>query len=249
MAGRLSRRDLNKDRSTLIFAAAIGIAVLSHALAISQELPKALVRHSSWDFGYLPQKSEATHLFYLQNTGSAPLSIEEIKPGCACTSVSEIEDAIAPGDSVAIAVTFKSGRYRHRVKKVTKVYTDDPETPVQRLQIAANVVKDEDETGAVSVRPRKLELEMDRESADPAVDTIMVLNSGSDSMTVVVMHSSDGIVDRVEAPEFVAPGCSSVILVHLSRELEIDRDSGPSVTLGLIGSDTTIVTVPIEIED
>ena len=211
--------------------------------------PRALVRSDSWDFGYLLQKSEVSHVFYLCNVGSAPLPVTEIKPGCSCTSVSEVERPIAPGDSVAVVVTFKSGRYHGRVKKTTKVHTDDPETPVQRLHILARVVKPEEPTGNISVAPRKL-VWRERDIRDAVVaDTLKIANHTEDSAMVAMPHVAAGVISETSRPPAVAPEGEIAIPLRLSETFDWETEQGLSVTFTVVGRDTTIVTVPIEIKD
>ena len=227
----------------------IGVLFAGQNYGFAEGSPRAVVRSPSWDFGYLPQKSEVSHLFYLYNTGSAPLSVTKIESGCSCTSVSELDHPIAPGDSAAIVVTFKSGRYRHRVKKTTKIHTDDPETPVCSLRILANVVKRKEATGDVWVRPPKLTWRINKTIITVDTNSLKISNNGMDSLAVAVLHVPEGIVDRIESPERVAPGQEVELQLRPSKELIPGKTDGLSITLAFAGRETTIVTVPIEMKD
>lgn len=188
-------------------------------------------------------------MFYLYNTGSAPLSVTKIESGCSCTSVSRLNRPIPPGDSAAIVITFKSGRYHHQVKKTTKIHTNDPETPVHHLRIMANVVKRGEATGDVRVRPPELSWRINNATITVDADTLKISNNGTDSLTIAVLHVPQGIVDRIESPERVAPGQEVELNMQLSRESIPKKADGLSITLAFAGRETTIVTVPIKMED
>jgi len=223
-----------------------GISAGGHA---ADSAPRATVSSDSWEFGYVPQKSEVNHTFYLHNTGSAPLSVTEIKPGCSCTSVSKVDRPIAPGDSVAVVVTFKSGRYQGRVKKTTKVHTDDPETPVQPLHILARVVKPEDPTGNISVTPRKLAWRVEDTEGTTFTYALKIASHDADSVAVTMRHAAPGVVGQIPDRGAIAPGQEIAIPLSVSKTVDGETARGLSVTLAFVGRDTTIVTVPIEIRD
>ena len=110
------------------------IFITCWAIVLAGDNSDSDVPASEWDFGYLPQKSEVNHTFYINNLDSKPLTVTKINAGCSCTSTSEIKDPIAPGDSAAIVITLKSGRYRGKIKKTTEVYTDDLANPMQKAR-------------------------------------------------------------------------------------------------------------------
>ncbi len=43
--------------------------------------PKLTIPNSIFDFGYVPQNSEISHVFWLHSTGSDSLKIISVKPG------------------------------------------------------------------------------------------------------------------------------------------------------------------------
>ncbi|MFH1686316.1 MAG: DUF1573 domain-containing protein [bacterium] len=199
-----------------------------------------------WDFGYVPQKAEVSHTFYLHNDSDAPLNVSKIKAGCSCTSTSEINEPIAPGDSAAIEVTFKSGRYKGTVTKTTKVYTDENEAETFRLAIKANVVKNLADAQPIAIEPMHLKAYARDDQVRLAVDTIVVTNSGADSVTVDVLAASAGLeLDRL--PKIVGPGSRVGIPVGV-RAVPSDDSDWLSATLLVIGRDTTRVTIPVQIE-
>ncbi len=241
-------RDSNIWNHVFLTALIIGIFFAGQSSVSAQDKPQAVIKSAPWNFGYVPQKSEVSHRFYLYNVGSSPLSVLKIKAGCSCTSVSKIEQAIAPGDSAAIVVTFKSGRYRGRVKKTTKVYTDDPEASVYHLPIMANVVKEGEPTDDVSVTPQKLTWKMNNGIIEVDVDTLRITNNGASILAAIVLHAPEKIVSEINLPRSIAPAEAIDLILHISKEPMPGELGWLSTTLAFAGPDTTVITIPIEIE-
>lgn len=216
--------------------------------APAQEITDSVLNERTRDFGYLPQKSEVNHRFYIHNTGTAPLNVEKIKAGCSCTSVSKIDKPIAPGDSAAVDITFKSGRYLGKVKKTTEVYIKDREKPLYELHIKADVIKQGEEPGAVRVEPEKLKWEIKSQENPIAMDSLMLVNNGPDSLTVSILHLPDTIVNQVYYPETIGPKERKNLILQIEGESLKGKAKGNSITVAFYSKDTTIVTVPIEIK-
>ncbi len=241
-------RDSASRSCSFLTALIIGFFFAGHHPVSAQDGPHAVVESAPWNFGYLLQKSEVSHRFYLHNVGSAPLSVSKIKAGCSCTTVSRIEQPIAPGDSAAIIVTFKSGRYHGRVKKATEVHTDDPETPVHHLRIMSNVVRPGEPTGDVSVMPQKLTWKIDNGIITGDADTLRIANNGADVLAVAVVHAPEETVTRIDFPRRVAPGEAADLILHISQEPMPAESGWLSTTLAFAGQDTTVITISIEIK-
>lgn len=72
------------------------------------------------DFGSIDQSGKATHTFKFKNTGEADLIIQEAKGSCGCTVPDYPKQAIKPGESGEIEVSFDpQGRPGTQMKNVT----------------------------------------------------------------------------------------------------------------------------------
>jgi hypothetical protein len=241
-------RDSNIWSHGSLTALLTGIFFAGQSCVLAQDKPQTVVKSAPWNFGYILQKSEVSHRFYLYNVGSSPLSVLKIKAGCSCTSVSEIERPIAPGDSAAVAVTFKSGRYHGSVKKTTKVYTDNPEASIHHLPIMANVVKAGEPTDDVSVTPQKLTWKIDNEIIESDTDTLRITNNGAGILAAIIMHSPEELVTEMDLPRSIAPAEAADLILHISKEPIPGESKGLSTTIAFVGQDTTFITIPIEIK-
>jgi hypothetical protein len=90
--------------------------------------PQAAIGETSFDFGKIYEDRALTHTFMIRNTGTAPLTIHDVDPDCACT-VASYDKTIAPGGQGSITLTIKPFSVLHQFKKEAKVTLNDPERP------------------------------------------------------------------------------------------------------------------------
>jgi len=48
--------------------------------------PQLTIPEAVFDFGYVPQNSTISHIYWLHSTGTDTLKITEVRPGCGCTA-------------------------------------------------------------------------------------------------------------------------------------------------------------------
>ncbi len=101
------------------------------ARAVGTE-PRATIKETTFDFGKIFEDRALTHTFMVENTGSAPLRVEDVDPDCACT-VASYDKTIPPGREGAITLTIKPFSVIHQFKKETKIRLNDPERPMLQL--------------------------------------------------------------------------------------------------------------------
>ena len=94
--------------------------------------PVATIKETTFDFGKIFEDRALTHTFMVENTGSAPLTVEDVDPDCACT-VASYDKTIPPGREGAITLTIKPFSVIHQFKKEAKVRLNDPERPMVQL--------------------------------------------------------------------------------------------------------------------
>jgi len=114
----------------LLWAGAIAWGVLP--IPAAGAAPHAAIRETSFDFGKIYEDRALTHTFVIQNTGAAPLNIEDVDPDCACT-VPSYDKSIPPGGQGNITLTIKPFSVIHQFKKETKVRINDPNQPMLNL--------------------------------------------------------------------------------------------------------------------
>ncbi|MCH9032784.1 MAG: hypothetical protein IIB00_11085 [candidate division Zixibacteria bacterium] len=72
------RTDMMKIKAKLLTAVIIASLL---CLAIAQAEPNLTIPNSKFDFGFAPQNSKLTHVFWLKSTGTDSLFIDKIVPG------------------------------------------------------------------------------------------------------------------------------------------------------------------------
>jgi hypothetical protein len=232
----------------LLAAGLFSLLVFSGRVTFCEDFSDARP-YSFYDFGYLPQKTKVSHTFYVYNTGPDSLRVSRIASGCSCTSASEINRPIPPGDSAAVTVTFKSGRYHHKVQKTTKVYTDDAVAPVRHLRIAAFVYKKGEEIGPVSITPPILTCKIEKGVICPALDTLCITNPGDRDMKIEIEHYPRELIEKATVLYSISPGDTAHVVLEVLPKTFDAEPEGLSLTLVLTGKDTTRVTVPLELEN
>lgn len=93
-----------------------------------------------WDFGEIEEGVQATHVFAFKNSGSTQAQLQNVRASCGCTTPRWTREAIAPGKTGEIEVTYNSkGRPGPFTKSIT-VTTDTAKsaTPII-LTIKGNV--------------------------------------------------------------------------------------------------------------
>lgn len=116
-----------------------GPAAAQDAAAPAGGTPAIVFDESAHDFGDQPQNAALKHTFTFKNTGDATLKIEKVRTTCGCTAALASEKEIPPGGSGKIDVTFKIGSRGGKKQKAVKVYTNDPTTPMVKLDVIATV--------------------------------------------------------------------------------------------------------------
>lgn len=114
---------MSKGRSKyLLLIASVGVLIFSLVLKYGKGSPaevpaelevsntpaltNILINDKAHDIGKVPAADEASTEFVIHNTGSTDLYIDRVEVSCTCTSGDVTQDAISPGDSVKVKVTY-----------------------------------------------------------------------------------------------------------------------------------------------
>lgn len=93
---------------------------------------------SNFDFGNIKKGSKVNHVYEVTNTGTNPLIISEVKPGCGCTAPDFTKEPIMPGKKGKITLSFDSSNFDGAVNKYADVFANVEKAPV-KLTFNANV--------------------------------------------------------------------------------------------------------------
>jgi hypothetical protein len=101
----------------MLKALGIIIAGLLTLASFASAGPLLTLSEERFDFGYVPQNSKVSHLFWLHNTGDLDLKIVKVTPGCGCTQAPLDKEIVPPGDSARLEIIFSTRLYFNNVSK------------------------------------------------------------------------------------------------------------------------------------
>lgn len=100
--------------------------------------PVITFKETEFDFGDIKQGEKVEHTFEFTNTGEADLLISTARASCGCTVPEFTEEAVKPGKSGKIKVTFNSaGKKGPTTKTITVVCNTANENEI--LTIKTNI--------------------------------------------------------------------------------------------------------------
>lgn len=112
----------------------------------ANEFPVMTFEETSFDFGTIQEGEVVEHTFTFTNTGDAPLVLTAAKGSCGCTVPTWPREAIAPGETGEMLVSFNS-RGRKNVQNKSVRITANTKSGTETIRIKANVVPAEATSG------------------------------------------------------------------------------------------------------
>ena len=98
--------------------------------AQSKPLTTLALSEANFDFGKLKKGDHVEHIYEVTNTGTNPLIISQVKPGCGCTVPDYTKDPILPGQKGKITLKFDSSNFDGLVNKQAEVYANVEKAPI-----------------------------------------------------------------------------------------------------------------------
>ncbi|MFC4165224.1 DUF1573 domain-containing protein [Epilithonimonas zeae] len=107
----------------------------------AQSKPLTTIAFSETDhnFGDIKKGEKVEHIYEVTNTGTNPLIISNVKPGCGCTVPDFTKEPILPGKKGKITLHFDSTNFDGAVNKVADAFVNVEKAPV-RLTFSANIL-------------------------------------------------------------------------------------------------------------
>ncbi len=103
--------------------------------------PKAVVAQKAFTFNEVLEGEMVTHAFLIENQGTAPLKVLDVRTSCGCTTAQR-PGTIAPGAQDRVVVKANTNGSGGRVfHKTITVSTNDPLQPRIELQLSGPVVQ------------------------------------------------------------------------------------------------------------
>ncbi|MGC8839395.1 MAG: DUF1573 domain-containing protein [Anaerolineae bacterium] len=93
------------------------------------------------DFGRIYARWDVSHIFPIQNRGTADLILTNLVTSCGCTTAELSSTVIPPGHRADLTVTFDANFHpvRGKVSRLVWFATNDPAQPWVEVRITADV--------------------------------------------------------------------------------------------------------------
>lgn len=95
-------------KKLLGFVAFLMVTVVGQAQSAAAPQEPLQFKEVEYDFGQVPQGKPIYHFFEIKNTGSKPVTLNDVHASCGCTTPEWSKDPIAPGATAKIKVGFNA---------------------------------------------------------------------------------------------------------------------------------------------
>jgi hypothetical protein len=134
----LERPDIHRSAPADSSNVAANPETAAPATVSNQPLTTIALSESNFDFGKIKKGDKVEHIYEITNTGTNPLVISEVKPGCGCTAPDFTKEPIMPGKKGKITLHFDSTNFDGNVNKYADVFANVEKAPI-KLTFTANI--------------------------------------------------------------------------------------------------------------
>lgn len=97
-----------------------------------------VLSEAMYDFGDIKKGDVKSHTYEVTNTGTNPLIISEVKPGCGCTVPEFTREPIMPGKKGMVTLKFESAAFDGAVQKSAQIFANVEKAPMT-IGFTANI--------------------------------------------------------------------------------------------------------------
>ncbi|MCX6155474.1 MAG: DUF1573 domain-containing protein [Candidatus Kapabacteria bacterium] len=134
---------MNKLIISLIVLIAFFVVDCNADQKIEVKGPKLeIIGGDTYDWGKVkPKDSPLKSKIKIINTGTEKLIIQNVKPGCGCTTAPLDKSDLMPGDTATLDVKLNIGDHPGMLSKSITITSNDPNNTTKILSLKADVVK------------------------------------------------------------------------------------------------------------
>jgi hypothetical protein len=214
--------------------------------------PRLQMEKRVQDAGMLAPGPQLRFVFPIENTGTAPLEITQVNPGCHCLST-EYDRRLAPGAHGSIRIIFDSGGRRGTIEKHISVETNDPESARVMLTVKAvlhdpvEVTQGEDVTVPLSPgTSAEQELMLRSYENKPLQVTRVVCSSPTTAARMLdrdqILQRVPGSPDRFQIVQLSFPASAADKAFDETVTIYTNSAGRPRITVRLYGVPRSAVT-------
>jgi len=163
---------------------------LSLADKSSASGPRIFLPQTEWDFGYIPQGSSVSHIFWIKNTGDDTLQILKVRSGCTCTYAPLNKDILAPQESTYLEAIFNSRNYEGLKNMTIAIFSTDTST-ISDVYFSVNV---ENEIPLVQINPHQIKFDSSEIGENPQRKAV-ITNKSNTVLHIAIAEEPEEIVD------------------------------------------------------
>jgi hypothetical protein len=225
----------------MLKALGIIIAGLLTLASFASAGPLLTLSEERFDFGYVPQNSKVSHLFWLHNTGDLDLKIVKVTPGCGCTQAPLDKEIVPPGDSARLEIIFSTRLYFNNVSKSPTIECEGI-SGLCSVTISTYVIPRPDSARPLILEPFKLDIsQYGEEVRDRATFTVTNTSDKELKLTAVDAGKDFGVLTL---PESIGPKQTVEAELVLKPEM-LGSELTRSVTFQVNDEKKTRYTVPV----
>lgn len=101
--------------------------------------PRLQLSSGTVDFGRIKQHSTTTQVVTVMNAGKSTLELRSLQGNCTCVKAKAGKTVLKPGESTPIEITFNPFDRKATQQKAVTIYSNDPQSPVQRVLLTGYV--------------------------------------------------------------------------------------------------------------
>lgn len=201
----------------------ISLLALSLAAVLAAAQPVARFSETRHEFGSLTWQMSGMATFKVTNTGDAPLLISNVRTDCGCTAVSWPHEAIQPGGTGSVCVTYDAELLGSFQKSVA-VYTNAAPAPTYLVLSGEVVIQKQEYTGDFPYQIGDIYLSTDNlefddvNRGDMPEKVLLVYNNGKKPYRPELMHLPKYLEASYE-PAVIRAGRVGRVVVRLNSEL------------------------------
>lgn len=115
------------------------MALVAPAMCFADTGPLLRIPETMYDFGSVSQGQRVEHEFVIKNEGDADLVIQKLSPSCGCTAAAASSQAVKPGATEKIKVTFNTAGFHGQKTKSVSILTNSREQSEGTVQLRGTV--------------------------------------------------------------------------------------------------------------
>lgn len=226
--------------NSLMFCSVALLMLLFSQAAIAS--PRLELKESEFNFGFVPQNANISHVFWLRSTGDDSLRILNVVPGCGCTKAPLENSELAAGDSTRLEIIFSTRSYSNRVVKSPRIETNEG-APHKQVRIIAQVVVRADSTYPLVFHPYKLDISQFGEKTRNEMK-FQITNVSDQALDLSLIDRPEGLFD-LELPGSIAAGQTAEGVLRLHDET-VELSFEKSITIRVNDEELSRFTLPIK---